>query len=128
MEYGTLSIRMVLITVKQIRREFSILTDAGILTPERAEQIRLEAFNASFDQVWRSKRKSLPVLQNLASVVYDLQQNQMFLTEYDRFLANGLWRYEVDGTVLTTKGKHTRVIAHFTDSCSAVLIIGTRDP
>ena len=31
-----------------LRREFSILTEAGILTPQRAEQIRVEAFNASF--------------------------------------------------------------------------------
>jgi adenosine deaminase len=31
-----------------LRREFSILTDAGILTQERADQVRQEAFNASF--------------------------------------------------------------------------------
>ncbi len=33
-----------------LQREFAILQDAGILTPERAEHVRLEAFKASFLQ------------------------------------------------------------------------------
>ena len=31
-----------------LRREFAILQEAGILTPQRADQVRLEAFKASF--------------------------------------------------------------------------------
>ena len=75
-----------------LRREFAILTDAGILTPERAEQIRVEAFTASFGvkmALTKAQITACAAELGFNRVRFAMVEPNVALKEYDRFLANG---------------------------------------